>query len=148
MRYTYLLGVIALSSLQLATARAVGGAEASVTPTTSATIPPPQATSGKKAPFQSKDARYTCQKNEDCAVVEHGNCCGSYPVCARPDAVFTEAEKCAKQNGGPGGGARPGSGSGSDGFGVCGHPVLDACRCQEGVCVGLKGDKVVGSPME
>ena len=69
--------------------------------------------------------RTDCQVDGDCAVVDVGNCCGSYPMCVRagsqvdPAAVQVE---CAKR----------------DMAGICGFPVIDACVCSAGRCQAMQ----------
>ena len=64
---------------------------------------------------------YDCNVDSDCEVVDKGNCCGHYPVCAnknsKPNPDFVQAE-CEKK------------GIGS----VCGYPVINECRCIENRC--------------
>ncbi|PGH14253.1 hypothetical protein AJ80_05993 [Polytolypa hystricis UAMH7299] len=68
------------------------------------------------------DPRYACKADWDCAIVDHGNCCGYYPTCARPDARWTPEERC------PGGGAS-----------VCGWPVIESCTCEDNACKPVYG---------
>lgn len=69
--------------------------------------------------------RTDCQVDSDCAVVDVGNCCGSYPMCVRagsqadPAAVRAECEK-------------------NDMAGICGFPVIDACVCDTGRCQAMQ----------
>ncbi|KAF2464235.1 uncharacterized protein BDR25DRAFT_307261 [Lindgomyces ingoldianus] len=74
------------------------------------------------------DTRYACEVSTDCAVVNRGNCCGYYPVCANSKAVFTKADAC------PNGGVS-----------VCGWPEISSCGCMRGLCVAVhSGARGVG----
>ncbi|OCL12222.1 hypothetical protein AOQ84DRAFT_160972 [Glonium stellatum] len=81
---------------------------------------------------KTADPRYACGIGSDCAIVDHGDCCGYYPVCAHANAVFTSREKCPSP----------------DRVGICGYPSIDFCDCRGGICVGVKDDYVVASPLE
>ncbi|ORY17302.1 hypothetical protein BCR34DRAFT_597093 [Clohesyomyces aquaticus] len=74
-------------------------------------------------PSESTDPRYTCLVASDCAIVNHGNCCGYYPVCAASAAVFTQQDACPDP---------------SHSVGVCGYPEIRRCGCQAGVCVAVR----------
>ncbi|KAF2841041.1 hypothetical protein M501DRAFT_931011, partial [Patellaria atrata CBS 101060] len=76
------------------------------------------------------DARYTCTVSSDCAIINRGNCCGYYPVCANAKAQFTPKDAC------------PGPGYVS----VCGFPEISACECRQGGCYALQGKQTVGVP--
>ncbi len=69
--------------------------------------------------------RTDCQVDSDCAVVDVGNCCGSYPMCVRAgsqvDPAAVQAE-CGER----------------DMAGICGFPVIDSCICDTGRCQGMQ----------
>ncbi|KAL2755427.1 hypothetical protein ACRALDRAFT_1064451 [Sodiomyces alcalophilus JCM 7366] len=74
---------------------------------------------------------FQCKEDSDCVERNVGNCCGYYPMCANADAVLPHP--C------PNGGA-----------GVCGWPMIDACKCgSKGGCMSLQGGRIVhGSQYE
>ena len=64
---------------------------------------------------------YRCRVDADCVVKDIGNCCGRYPACVNRDSpVFPERvrDECARKHL----------------SGVCGFPVIEACRCLQGRC--------------
>lgn len=69
--------------------------------------------------------RTDCQVDSDCAVVDIGNCCGSYPACVRAgsqvDPAAVQAE-CGER----------------DLAGICGFPVIDNCVCSTGRCQAMQ----------
>ncbi|ROT35159.1 hypothetical protein SODALDRAFT_353536 [Sodiomyces alkalinus F11] len=74
---------------------------------------------------------FQCKEDRDCVERNVGNCCGYYPMCANSEAVLPHP--CP-----------------SGGFGVCGWPVIDQCKCgSKGGCMSLQSGNIVhGSEWE
>jgi len=64
---------------------------------------------------------YRCASDNDCAVKDIGNCCGSYPACVNKDSPTNPAAVQAQC-------ARRGQMS------ACGFREIAACSCMQGKC--------------
>lgn len=71
---------------------------------------------------------YLCYVDSDCKIINKGNCCGHYPVCAnknsRPNTWFVGLRCIITRSGS-----------------ICGWSVIDECKCIENKCKGMfKGE--------
>jgi hypothetical protein len=68
---------------------------------------------------------FVCAQDSDCVERNVGNCCGHFPMCANANAVLPHP--CP-----------------DGGFGVCGFPTIDSCKCgSKGGCMSLQAGSIV-----
>lgn len=73
---------------------------------------------------------YSCKVDADCAIKNVGNCCGQMPACVNansptfPKQVREDCDREGKMS-------------------ICGHPVIDACRCDAGRCQPVQRDSTL-----
>ena len=69
---------------------------------------------------------YNCNTDDDCAIKDVGNCCGTYYECANINFPADPTRACA-------------DGGGGDLLaGVCGWNVIHFCLCENGRCKGMQ----------
>ena len=95
-------------------------------PRVDAQVPEPEPTSDAGTPTDptAGDPRYQCRSDDDCAVKDVGNCCGTYPRCANVAATF-ERPSCEGH------------------AGVCGFPSIESCACRESRCRSLQDGREI-----
>ena len=113
--------VAALTALLLAVA--VGACAATPSPEKADAVAPK---AGEADAGGAGEVDRSCRTDADCTVKNVGNCCGYYPACVNVDSeTFPEQVKADCE--------RRGMAS------VCGFPVIESCRCEEGQCVPADG---------
>ncbi len=71
---------------------------------------------------------FTCNTDNDCAILNVGSCCGFFPRCANANATFT-TPNCSSMT-----------------VGDCGFAPIDSCRCELNQCVSLQAGVPVKFP--
>ena len=104
-------------------------APASVSPTTDSaaaeTAPKPAPPTSTPHPprqiSQPVTVDYSCRSNNDCAVKDVGNCCGTMPACVNKDSP-TDPQAVRAQC------------AANGQMGICGFQEISSCQCVSGRC--------------